>query len=202
MITAAQLRTAPDAQGFPTDWHAATPIQFCHDWQAQHPDPQRATEVRVLWTPDELFLQFRALYRGLHTFPNRNCRQDKLWDRDVAEVFLQPPHQSGRNYAEFEISPNGAWLDLAIENGQLRHLHCPMKSRVGVHPEQNLWTAELALPVSAITPDFDPRQTWRLNFFRIEGTEPDRFYSSWKPTYTDRPNFHVPEVFGTLKFES
>ena len=200
MIIAARVRTALDAEGFPTDWRSATPVVFCHDWQRRNADPQRETEVRILWSPDQLFLQFRARYRNLYTFPNANSRQDELWDRDVAEVFLQPPHQSGRNYAEFEISPNGDWLDLAIENGKLRHLHCNMRSRVAVCADQNLWTAELSLPIAVIDPHFDPHRGWRVNFFRIEGAEPNRFYSSWKPTNTEHPNFHVPEAFGTLQF--
>jgi alpha-galactosidase len=200
MIVASKLRTALDAEGFPTDWSSTTPIAFCNDWQGRNADPHRETEARILWSPDQLFLQFRARYRILYTFPNTNSRQDELWDRDVAEVFLQPPHQSGRNYAEFEISPNGDWLDLAIENGKLRHLHSNLKSRVTVHADQNSWNAELALPILVIDPHFDPHHAWRVNFFRIEGVEPDRFYSSWKPTNTDRPNFHVPEAFGALNF--
>jgi alpha-galactosidase len=62
------------------------------------------------------------------------------------------------------------------------------------------WTAQLAIPISAITEQFDPAQLWRVNFFRCEGIDPQRFYGAWQPTGTPRPNFHVPGVFGTLRF--
>jgi alpha-galactosidase len=39
-----------------------------------------------------------------------------------------------------------------------------------------------------------------VNFFRCEGVAPNRFYSSWQPTRTPTPDFHVPEAFGTLRF--
>ena len=54
--------------------------------------------------------------------------------------------------------------------------------------------------MGAMTPQFDPAQSWRVNFFRCEGIDPHRFYSAWQPTYTPDPNFHVPEKFGTLRF--
>ena len=35
-------------------------------------------------------------------------------DRDVAEVFIQTDTSQARRYWEFEISPNGMWIDLEI----------------------------------------------------------------------------------------
>ena len=42
----------------------------------------------------------------------------------------------------------------------------------------------------------------RLPFalYRMEGKSP-RLYLAWSPTKTPKPNFHVPEAFGTLVVE-
>jgi alpha-galactosidase len=64
-----------------------------------------------------------------------------------------------------------------------------------------IWIAGLAIPMAAITQEFDPAQAWRVNFFRCEGIDPQRFYAAWQPTETEKPNFHVPERFGVLRFE-
>jgi hypothetical protein len=32
------------------------------------------------------------------------------------------------------------------------------------------WSAELAIPMKALTRDFDPKVIWRANFYRAEGT--------------------------------
>ena len=202
-ITATKLTTALDADGFPqpSAWNSATPIRFENDWQGRNPDLQRQTEVRVLWSKDWLYLNFRASYRDLYIFPNRDQRQPQLWDRDVAEVFLQAPEESGHHYTELEISPNGNWLDLKISDKQTLDLNASLKTRVHIEANHNVWTAELAVPISSLTAHFDPTATWRVNFFRVEGPEPNRFYSSWQPTNTPKPNFHVPEVFATLKFD-
>ncbi len=202
MIAAAKLRSPVTSTGFPAAdaWESATPVSFCADWQGHNPDPERQTEARVLWEPATLFVKIAARYRSLYTYPNRDQRQDELWNRDVAEFFLQPAGQTGHNYAEFEISPNGDWLDLKIAGPETLDLNCAMKSRVDVRVPEKLWTAEIAIPMHCLTTSFDPKLPWRVNFFRVEGAEPERFYSSWQPTNSAKPNFHIPEAFAALTF--
>jgi hypothetical protein len=38
---------------------------------------------------------------------------------------------------------------------------------------------------------------WRARL-RMEGTSPSREYLAWSPPRTAKPDFHVPEAFGTL----
>ena len=76
-----------------------------------------------------------------------------------------------------------------------------MQRRVNIDDAKKTWTAELAIPIKSLTQHFDPTSVWRVNFFRVEGPSEPRFYSSWQPTNTPEPNFHVPERFGFLKFE-
>jgi alpha-galactosidase len=201
--TAARLLQDPDAGGFPSpsQWRTAQPISFNTDWQGKNPDPQRETEVRLLWSPQTLFLQFRARFRSITVFPDAepSGRRDHLWDRDVAEVFLQPDASDPQRYLEFEVSPNGMWLDLALNHGARQDLNSNLRRRVSINPAK-IWTAELAIPMNSLTPAFDPAATWRLNLFRVEGPAEPRFYSAWSPTHTPAPNFHVPPAFGTLIF--
>ncbi len=201
---AVRLGSPLDDHGFPQarDWENAQPIAFCSDWQGKQADPQRSTEVRLLWSPRFLYLRFHSKFREIHVFPEANTRRDKLWMRDVAEVFLQPVGFELNHYKEFEISPNGNWIDLDISpsGGTIRK--CELKARAAVNNESRVWIAELAIPMKCLTETFDPRRDWRVNFFRAEGIDPHRFYSAWRPTNTQHPNFHVPERFGTLKFSS
>ncbi len=152
----------------------------------------------MLWSHDCLYLRFRCAYREIFVYEGGDSRRDRLWMRDVAEIFIQNPGDELRHYREFEISPNGDWLDLDISPGQKTILMCDMKSRVVRDADR--WTAELALPMKVLAPKFDPEEVWRLNLFRIEGRAPNRFYSAWRPTWTPEPNFHVPERFGELRF--
>jgi len=203
-VLAVRLRQPADANGFPVEeeWGRAEPVTFCHDWRGKKEDPQRSTEVRVLCTDDHLHFRFCCRYRSIHAFPDAepNGRRDELWDRDVAELFLQPDRFGQKYYKEFEVSPNGQWLDLEITPQGLKHITSGMRSRVSTDEHRQIWTAELAIPFVALTSHFEPSQLWRVNFFRCEGSEPERFYSAWQPTGTQQPNFHVPEKFGFLRF--
>jgi hypothetical protein len=197
--------TAPlDDAAFPpaASWEASEPVQFDHDWRGENTDPERGTTVRLLWTPSTLYLRFVARYRTITVFDDSdpNGRRDQLWDRDVAEVFLQPQPSHLRRYKEFEISPNGMWVDLDIDSGSLRDLRSGLQRRVTIDQRSKTWTADLAIPTKSLCPTFDPAATWRVNFYRVEGLAEPRFYSAWRPTLTPQPNFHVPELFGYLKF--
>jgi hypothetical protein len=204
IATAAHLSGAPDNSGFPHAgaWQNAQALRFDSDWQGKNSDPQRATEVRLLWTEETLYLKFVAHYRVINVFNDSepNGRRDKLWDRDVAEVFLQPDPGELRRYKEFEVSPNGLWIDLDINNGSLADLKSGLQRRVSSDEAAKIWTAELAIPMKSLVQHFDPHAIWRVNFYRVEGPAEPRFYSSWQPTNTPHPNFHVPELFGYLKF--
>src|SRR6202041_1747106 len=107
----------------------------------------------------------------------------------------------GQRYKEFEVSPNGFWIDLDIAPGEKRDLKSGFKRHARGHEKSKIWTAELILPMKSLTEHFDPAKAWRVNFFRVEGASEPRFYSAWQSTGTPSPNFHVPDAFGKLAFK-
>jgi alpha-galactosidase len=224
------------------------PVRFSADWQGKNADPALETEVRVLWSPTKFYLRFVCHYRNLFVFDDSdpNGRRDYLWDRDVAEAFLQPPDSFSKSahvapdapvrgaersaapnstgedagastinyqkvegdydapyasYKEFEIAPNGMWIDLDIIPSGRGDLRSGMTRSVHVDEKRKIWTAELALPMKALTKNFDPSATWRVNFYRVEGKSEPRKYMAWQPTMSPQPNFHMPEKFGSLRFK-
>ena len=191
-----------DARHPAAEWDWTTPVAFSTNWQGRDADPSRETQVRALWTDDVLYLQFLCRYRELFVFTDSDVggRRDQLWDRDVAEAFLQPdPSQEGY-YKEFEVSPNGMWIDLDIFPGGRRDLESGLRRSVVIDEKKQVWSAEIALPIIALTRNFDPAQIWRANFYRAEGRQEPRAYLAWRPTFTPQPNFHVPGRFGYLRF--
>jgi alpha-galactosidase len=209
MATAVRWAGALDKAGFPGGeaWEDASHVSFSADWRGENADGGRETEVGLLWNPQTLFLRFRCRYRVLTTFSDSeaNGRRYGLWNRDVAEVFLQPDVSKPRHYWEFEVAPNGMWIDLEIALGEKGPGHSEdpksgLKVRAHVDETAKVWTAEMAVPIAKLAPEFAPSAQWRANFFRVEGNAEPRFYSCWRPTNTAQPNFHVPEAFGELRF--
>ena len=185
------------------EWESASSVSFSSDWRGKDSNPDLQTTVRALWSQRNLCLRFECQYRDLFVFndadPDR--RRDKLWERDVAEAFLQPDPSRERYYREFEVSPNGMWIDLDVFPGGIANLHSGMKSSVALNEKAHTWSAELAIPMKALTEHFHPRSDWRVNFYRVEGRQEPRSYLAWQPTRTPEPNFHVPSAFGRMKFQ-
>jgi alpha-galactosidase len=201
---AVRLAGVVDAEGFPAEraWETAPPVCFSADWQGKNEDRQRETQVRLLWNEEFLFLRFDARYRCITVFGEAESsgRRDGLWDRDVCEVFLQPPCSAPGCYKEIEVAPNGFWIDLYIAAGEKRDLQTGLRRRVNIDERKKQWDALLALRMKSLAARFEMPAVWRVNFFRVEGAEEPRFYSAWRPTNSPVPNFHVPEAFGVLVF--
>ena len=201
---AVRFNGAPDAEGFPPEaaWGNAPPVEFAEDWQGKNADPQRRTEVRLLWAPETFYVRFDAWYRVITVFTDAESdgRRDQLWNRDVCEMFVQASPNENRRYLEFEVAPNGLWIDLDIGPGKNPEFRSGLKRRAQIDEKNKKWRAELAIPMKSLSTRFSTSAIWRANFFRVEGAAEPRFYSAWRPTHTPQPNFHVPEAFGGLVF--
>lgn len=185
------------------EWETASAISFSADWQGRNPDPERATEVKALWSPETLYLRFECRFRQLYLFEDSepSGRRDHLWERDVAEAFLQPDPSREKYYREFEISPNGMWIALDVFPGGIADLKSGLQRSVALDEKAHAWAAELAIPMKALSEKFDTGSVWRANFYRVEGRTEPRSYMAWQPTRTPEPNFHVPSAFGKMRFE-
>ena len=78
--------------------------------------PGYHTEVRTRWTKNNLYFLFICPYEQLHLKPGPDTRQEtnQLWNWDVAEVFIGSDFADIQRYKEFEVSPQGGWVDLDV----------------------------------------------------------------------------------------
>jgi len=172
--------------------------------------PDLKTEIRGFWTDTHLYLLFVCPYRSLNLFlpaqPGRD--RDKLWDRDVVEMFLGDDWKNIRHYREYEIAPTGDWVDLAIDldkedNGEAWNSNWETRARID--EKAKIWYASARIPLVSVSSDkVGPGTRWRMNLYRIDGQGPDseRRFMCWQPTcVVNRDPNHVPEAFGTIIFE-
>ena len=161
--------------------------------------PVWGTEVRVGRHQEELQVLF--ICQDPDPSATMTNRDDPLWEEDVVEVFIDPFGDLDC-YFEFEVNPLNAVLDLIIRRvrGGLRkdfRWNCEgLRTATGLLPYG--WVAGLAIPLRSFG---DSNLTeWRINFCRIERPKGrPRELSAWSPTFTG--TFHLPERFGTLRFE-
>lgn len=169
------------------------------------------TEVRAFWTDSAIYFLFVAPYNVLNVFtpaqPDRP--RDKLWDKDVVEIFLGSDWDNPRRYREFEIAPTGDWIDLAIDldrpGNNDRSWRSGWTTTARIDTERKIWYAAARIPLKAVSEAPVKRGSrWRGNLYRIDGVGPDaeRTFLCWRPSCaTNRDPNHVPERFGTFVFD-
>lgn len=165
------------------------------------------TEVRSRWTDNHLYLLYVCPYDvlTLKANPDLSAETPQLWNWDVAEAFIGSDFARIGAYKEFQVSPQGEWVDLAIDRdhpdtqeGMRWNSGLVVKARID--DEARIWYGEMRIPFAAIdTRAPQPGHELRLGLFRLTGTTP-RGLHLWRPT--GQPNFHVPKAFGTLRLTS
>jgi hypothetical protein len=185
-------------------WRGVQPV-FAERDTAGKLVPGHRTEIRSRWTSGNLFFLFICPYRQLNLKPDPKTQTEtnELWNWDVAEVFIGSDFKNIRRYKEFEISPQGEWVDLDIDLDAPHHedgwkWNSGFQAAARIDPVAKIWYGFMRIPYAAI----DPRpaaagNTLRINLFRCQGTSPNRNLINWQTTH--RASFHVPEAFGTLK---
>ncbi|MGB0075682.1 MAG: carbohydrate-binding family 9-like protein [Terracidiphilus sp.] len=161
------------------------------------------TEVRSRWTFKSLYFLFICPYDQLNLRPNPSTvtETNELWKWDVTEVFIGSNFQNIRRYKEFEVSPQGEWIDLDIDLDTPHHedgwtWNSGFKVAARIDRRAHIWYAWMRIPYSAI--DSRPAAAGnilRVNFYRSQG--PNHQSIVWRPT--GKASFHVPESFGELR---
>jgi Carbohydrate family 9 binding domain-like len=163
------------------------------------------TEIRSRWTNQNLYFLFVCPYQQLNLGPDprTNTETNKLWNWDVAEVFIGSDFQNIRKYKEFEVSPQGEWVDLDIDLDIPHHedgwtWNSGFQVAARIDKRAKIWYACMRIPYASV--DGRPiaaGNLLRVNFFRAQGPPSTHKAITWQPTH--QATYHVPEVFGSLK---
>lgn len=185
-------------------WRGAKPVSVDSDYHGK-PDPKYKTTVLTRWTKKNLYFLFICPYEQLNLKPNPSTSTEtyELWNWDVAEVFIGSDFKDIRRYKEFEISPQGEWIDLDIDLHKPHHedgwtWNSGFQVSARINPAAHTWYGAMKIPYAAI--DTRPAvagNVLRINLFRSQGPASNRHAIAWQPTMAN--TFHVPERFGLLK---
>lgn len=133
-------------------------------------------------------------------------RDENIWEDSCMEFFICPfPHR--KEYLNFEMNPNGAYL---CQYGKERENRAFAKSLTSVEAEittevsENGWSLELFVPVKMISEIFGESfradaGTIKGNFYKCGDLTEKPHYDSFSKMTTLPPGFHNPECFAQIK---
>jgi hypothetical protein len=167
--------------------------------------PNFRAMVRTRWTQKDIYFLFVSPYDELHLKPNPTTQKEtnELWNWDVAEVFIGSDFNDIQRYKEFEVSPQGEWVDLDINLHNPHHedgwtWNSGFESAARIDESSHMWYAAMRIPFSAIDHQVPVAgHTLRINFFFSQGTPAHHHELTWQPPMKE--TFHVPERFGLIR---
>jgi hypothetical protein len=185
-------------------WQHARPVYAETDPHGK-PVLGHRTEVRSRWTKDNIYFLFICPYEELYLKPAPDTvhETNQLWNWDVAEVFIGSDFKNIKHYKEFEVSPQGEWIDLDInldkphhEDGWVWNSGFQVVARIDLAAK--VWYGTMRIPFAALDDRSPaPGNSFRINFFGSQGRPSIQKQITWQPPMSN--TFHVPERFGILK---
>jgi len=137
-------------------WKDARPVFIEKDTQGKTV-PGFRSEVRTRWTKDNLYFLFVCPYDELNLKPDPNTKQEtnQLWNWDVAEVFIGSDFSNIKRYREFEVSPQGEWIDLDIDLNSPHHedgwtWNSGFQVSAQIDKASHRWYAAMKIPLAAV----------------------------------------------------
>lgn len=207
-----RIRIAHIEKDFPVNelynqlWRKAGEITIDTYWSGESAPDYRHFRAKLLWSDSALYVRFEANQHEpliVSEKPNLATKTNGLWDRDVCEIFLAPDMENPRKYYEFEIAPNGEWLDLGIyqKTGErITDWDYESKMHSAAEIEKDKVRMAIKIEWKAFGKAPEASEIWRGNLLRCVGSGENRGYLAWSPTLTEEPSFHVPERFGEFEF--
>lgn len=197
-------------------WKLAPPLYLVDAITGQ---PGRfKTEVRSLYNPRYLYVLFRC--EDDYIWGTVTERDGPIYDEECVEIFLNPA-QTTFQYYEINVSPKNVVFDACLLNSRtpaasenpfrslfqwnLKDLQTAIQvvGKLDQPGQGREWTAQFAIPLAELwgAPHLPPQpgDVWRANFYRIDSPAKDqREHYAWQKI--GRPAFHVPWLFGYLRF--
>ncbi len=185
-------------------WKEARCVEVRFDAHG-HLCDQHFTQVRSRWTRTNLYVLFICRYEELHLKPQPVTDREAfgLWDWDVAELFIGCDFQDIGHYKEFEVSPQGEWVDLEVNLELPDHTvgwqwTSGYEVTAWIDQTQCVWYGAMRIPFSAIDSQTAAAgRMFRANFCRSQGPPGRRQLIAWRAPMKE--TFHVPEKFGYLE---
>ena len=178
-----------------------------------HPE----TKAKMMYDEDNLYLIFQVKDRFVQCLNLQYNSQ--VWKDAAVEFFFSPDIDAPTSYFNLEINCGGTALmgyhdstqkkAIRIDSNDIKKIEIAHSLPKKVYPEITepvVWTIECKIPFELIkkyTAVSTPGNgvIWRANFYKIAEQGSNPHYITWSLVNNVKPNFHLPQFFGVLKFK-
>lgn len=185
------------------------------EWMGFEPKHKPKVSAKLTYDKGAVYVIFRVEDRYVKCL--RTSYQDEVYKDSAVEFFFSPSNDTSLGYFNLEINCGGTALykfrseergTVLIPKSLFDEIEIAHSLPKIVNPEiesEVIWTIEMRIPLN-ILEKFYPltkpasEVKWRANFYKIADDSSHPHYLTWAKVEHPKPNFHLPEFFGTLIF--
>lgn len=181
------------------------------------PDFKPNVKAKVMYDEDNVYVIFRVKDRYVRSLVqeyNGNVSGDAC-----VEFFFAPDAEFPERYFNLEINAGGTpllfyvtqpWTEFVkLDPIDIKQIEIAHSLPSVVDPEITepvTWTIEYRIPLSMLerfsnVSRPNKNTTWRANFYKTASRSSNPHWMTWSYVDNEKPNFHLPQFFGILKFE-
>lgn len=200
------------------EWKKVKSLKITH-YMGKLPTFRPQVEAKMMYDNDNVYVIFRVKDRYVHSVVqeyNGNVSGDAC-----VEFFFAPDSHFPERYFNLEINAGGTPLLFYIlppypkekytklDPEDIKQIEIAHSLPKVVDPEIKdpiTWTIEYRIPLSMLEKFSNvtrpaPGIIWKANFYKTASQSSNPHWITWAVVDNPKPNFHLPQFFGTLKFK-
>ncbi|NND34629.1 MAG: carbohydrate-binding family 9-like protein [Saprospiraceae bacterium] len=204
-----------DAKWNKAPWNSIKSLQI-KNYMGDKPKHIPAVEAKLAYDDEAIYVIFRVADRYVRAVRTNN--QEGVFKDSCVEFFFSPEEHSDNGYFNLEMNCGGTMLfhhqvkprtdSKHISDEDIDKIQVAHSLPKTVDPEitaPTVWTVEYRIPFEILTKYHDLEAptagtVWRGNLYKCADETSHPHWLTWAPIDFPRPNFHLPEFFGTLIF--
>lgn len=206
-----------DARWDKPAWQSVQPVELKY-YMGEKPEHLPKVQAKVAYDEKNVYVIFRVEDRYVRAVAPKH--QGLVCRDSCVEFFFAPGTDVTKGYFNLEMNCGGTMLlhfqliprknMVPLTDEDLARIEVAATQPRLIDPEiaePTTWSVEYRIPVEIMEkylPDAAkpaPGVEWRANFFKCADATSHPHWLTWNKVERPRPDFHVPEYFGTLVFE-
>lgn len=196
-------------------WRKIDPIEI-RRYMGEKPSHFPRVQAKLAYDDEAIYVIFQVEDQYVRAVAQKH--QDGVYKDSCVEFFFSPENNSSRGYFNLEMNCGGTMLfhhqkeprtgsvHISDEDiNQISVAHSLPKQILEEIQDPTIWTVEYRIPFGILTKYHEltkPQKgtIWRANLYKCADDTSHPHWLTWAPVQNPKPNFHLPDFFGELKF--
>lgn len=199
-----------DDQWNESGWKGIKSIKI-RNYMGEIPAFKPKADVKMTYDNEFIYVIYRVKDRYVKSITEKI--NGPVWKDSAVEFFFSPEADNPINYFNLEINCGGTPLlhhkknRPTVEDIQKIEIKASLPKVVDPEIKDPLtWTMSFKIPLNMLEKYTNvnrpaPGVSWRANFYKIAEINSNPHYITWNVVKNDKPQFHLPQFFGILRFQ-